>query len=383
MTYKLEERQFNGRLIHFAVDSAIRDFNGAEVDVITGMGSGDCGYDFRVGGQYLVYAHRDANNQLATGICSRTRLLSEASEDLAYFEGLAKAKSGADIFGEVRRLDGPTVDRTPVSEVKVVVEGSSRRLEAVTNEKGNYRISQLPAGSYSVKVELPEGLAIHNSEQQVTVSDRGCAQVDFWIQTDTRIAGTVLDAGGQPVSEILIELVPLARSNTYPASVTTDQKGRYELKLLQPGRYLLGVRIYGLAGSTYVAYPRTYYPGVSEEAQATVITLAEGQQLNLNEMILPPRLIERSLNGVVVDANGQPVGEAIVWLKENEYVDHDMPYRTTTDSDGRFSFKTYEGIKYHLNAYLDLAANKRKQAEMDIRISSNPATIKLVLTGPK
>jgi 5-hydroxyisourate hydrolase-like protein (transthyretin family) len=384
-SYKINEREFEGRLIHFAVDRAFRDVEGAEVEVTTGLGGGDCGYNFRVGGQYLVYAYRNANNKLATGICNRTRLLSEASEDLQYLEGLAKSKSGADIFGEVRRLNGPTtVDPTAVSAVKVVIEGSSRRVEAVTNEKGNYRISQLPAGSYTVKVELPEGLAIHNSEQQVTLSDRGCAQVSFWLQTDTRIAGVVLDTGGQPVSEILIELVLLSgRSPAYTASAKTDQKGRYELKLLQPGRYLVGVRIYGSAGSTYVAYPRTYYPGVSEEAQATIITLAEGQQLNLNEMILPPRLFERSLDGVVVDTDGQPVSGAIVWLKENEYADHDMPYRNTTDSEGRFSFKTYEGMSYHLNAYLELAENKRKQADMDIRISSNPGTIKLVLIGPK
>ena len=383
-TYKLEEREFDGRVIHFAVDRAFRDVNGAEVDVITGMGGGDCGYDFRVGGQYLVYAHRIANNQLATGICSRTRLLSEAADDLAYFDGLAKAKGGAEIFGQVGRLDRLTVDRTPVSEVKIVIEGQSRRVEAVTNAKGKYRITKLPAGSYTVKVELPEGLGIHNSEQQVTVSDRGCAQVDFWMQPDTRITGTVLDANGQPASEILIELVPLPdRRNAYPASVKTDQNGHYELKLLQPGPYLLGVRIYGLAGSTYVAYPRTYYPSVSEESRATTITLAEGQQLNLDEMILPPRLVERTLDGVVMDAAGQPVSGAIVWLKENEYQDHDMPYRNTTDSDGRFSFKTYEGFSYHLSAYLDLAENKRKQAETDIRISSNPATVRLVLTGPK
>ena len=384
-TYKIDKSELEGRLIHFAVDRTFRDVASTEVEVITGLGGGDCGYDFRVGGQYLVYAYRNADNKLATGICSRTRLLSEASEDLKYFEGLAKAKSGAEIFGEVKRLNKPpAVDPTPVADVKIVIEGSSSRLEAVTDEKGSYRISHLPAGSYTVRVELPEGLAIHNSERQVTVSDRGCAQASFWLQTDTRITGTVLDASGQPVPEILIELMPLAGgSNAYPSSAKTDEKGRYELKLLQPGRYLVGVRIYGLAGSTYVAYPRTYYPGVSEQAQATVITLAEGQQLNLSEMILSARLFEQSLNGIVVDADGHPVSGATVWLKETEYTDHDMPYRTTTDSEGRFSFKTYEGIKYHVNAYLDVDQNKRRQAEMDIRISSNPATIKLVLTDPK
>lgn len=195
----------------------------------------------------------------------------------------------------------------------------------------------------------------------------------------------MLDAQGQPAAEVLMELVPLAGEHgAYPAYVKTDNEGRYEMKLLQPGRYRLGVRIYGSAGSTYVPFPRTYYPGASEEAQATIITLAEGQRVDLAELILPPRFVERTLNGIVVDADGRPVRGATVWLKENEYSDRDMPYRKETDSEGRFSFKVYEGINYLLNAYLDIAKNERKQAEqIAVRASANPETIVLILKGPK
>src|SRR6266404_1697697 len=45
--YKINEREFEGRLVHFAVDRAFRDVEGAEVEVTTGLGGGDCGYDFR------------------------------------------------------------------------------------------------------------------------------------------------------------------------------------------------------------------------------------------------------------------------------------------------------------------------------------------------
>ena len=151
------------------------------------------------------------------------------------------------------------------------------------------------------------------------------------------------------------------------------------MKLLRPGRYLLGVRIAGSAGSTYVPFPRTYYPGVSEKARATIITLAEGQRLDLSELILPPRFVELTLNGIVVDADGHPVSGATVWLKEREYSDSDMPYRRETDAEGCFSFKVYEGINYHLSAYLDIAKDERKQAEVDVRVSSNPETVRLVL----
>ena len=44
---------------------------------------GHCGFPFSVGGSYLVYAHGgDENDFLATDICSRTRSIERAEEDL-------------------------------------------------------------------------------------------------------------------------------------------------------------------------------------------------------------------------------------------------------------------------------------------------------------
>jgi 5-hydroxyisourate hydrolase-like protein (transthyretin family) len=200
------------------------------------------------------------------------------------------------------------------------------------------------------------------------------------VESDTRITGKVYDAQGQPAADVLMELVPTERqSNASPTFVRTDKEGRYEMKLLQPARYLFGVRIYGSAGASYVPFPRTYYPGVTDAAQATVINVVEGQRLELNDLILPQRLVEKLLNGVVLDANGRPVSGATVWLKENEYGDRDMPYRKETDAEGRFSFKVYEGFQYNLNAYLDSENSERKQAEHSLRISSTMEPIRLVL----
>lgn len=386
-TSKLGEYAANGRLIRFAVERAFQGVTAKEVEVRTGLGGGDCGYGFRLGGQYLVYAYRDGEKRLATGICSRTRPVSEASDDLAYFESLAKAELGATIFGEVKRLDRAASFEErlqPLTDVKIIIEGPSKRVETVTDQKGNYRVSNLPPDTYKITVELPDSLAIHSTEREAKVFDRGCAEVGFWVETDTRITGKVLDAAGQPAADVLMELVPVAgEREVFPTYVRSDKEGRYEMKLLRPGRYWLGVRIVGSAGSTYVPFPRTYYPGVSEEARATIIALTEGQRLDLSELILPPRFVERTLSGIVIDLEGRPVSGATVWLKEKQYSDSDMPYRKETDTEGRFSFNVFEGINYHLNAYLDITENERKQAETEVRVSSNPETVRLVLKERK
>ena len=152
------------------------------------------------------------------------------------------------------------------------------------------------------------------------------------------------------------------------------------MKLVKPGRYHLGVRIAGSAGSTHVPYPQTYYPGVKDRSEATVFTVTEGQRIELEELILPARFVDRTLNGIVVDADGTPVAGAVVWLKERQYNDADMPYRRETDSEGRFSYPVFEGIKYELNAYVDSAERREKSAgPLEIVITSNPEPIKLVL----
>src|SRR5882672_73494 len=52
-----------------------------EIEIVTGMGGGDCGYRFQFGVGYVVYAYKNSEGRLETGICSRTRALTEAAAD--------------------------------------------------------------------------------------------------------------------------------------------------------------------------------------------------------------------------------------------------------------------------------------------------------------
>ena len=153
------------------------------------------------------------------------------------------------------------------------------------------------------------------------------------------------------------------------------------MKLIRPGQYRLGIRIYGSGGSTYVPYPRTYYPGVSAEAQATIIDVKDGSNIDLQDFILPLRLIESILTGIVVGPDGRPVKGATVWLKEREYPDNDMPYRAESDDEGRFSFKVYQGFNYTLNARHDRGNPEWSSAPLTIRVYENDKPVRLTLNS--
>jgi hypothetical protein len=83
-----------GRVFKFSVEQSYLGVDGAEVEILTGGGGGDCGYQFKIGSRYLVYAH-GYQNRLSTSICTRTKGFASANEDLAFLGNLSSAAPGA------------------------------------------------------------------------------------------------------------------------------------------------------------------------------------------------------------------------------------------------------------------------------------------------
>lgn len=54
-----------------------------DLSLTTGIGGGDCGFDFESGKQYLVFAFADTSGRLSTGICSGTGLLEDSQSELS------------------------------------------------------------------------------------------------------------------------------------------------------------------------------------------------------------------------------------------------------------------------------------------------------------
>lgn len=72
----------------FSVLNSWKGVTTTTVDVTTGYGSGDCGYAFQIGTQYIVYAYSSGSNELFTSMCSRTTPLALATEDRVYLNSL-------------------------------------------------------------------------------------------------------------------------------------------------------------------------------------------------------------------------------------------------------------------------------------------------------
>jgi hypothetical protein len=155
------------RRVSFLVEEHFRAAGvkkGGTLEVLTGFGGGDCGYPFVPGERYLVYAqHFPDVDHLFTGICTRTRRVSEAAADLAYLRARHQPDHAAGIEGTIHELarDPRTKDTRvvgPMRGVTVVArrQGDGKRWEARTDAEGWFRIWGLTFGKYEVRAVLPE-----------------------------------------------------------------------------------------------------------------------------------------------------------------------------------------------------------------------------------
>lgn len=163
-----------------------RNFRGQDgksiAEVVTGDGGGDCGFRFEEGKRYLVYAYpHPATGKLYTGICQRTRLLSEAAEDLEYLARKDDPAHGAGIEGSVEELSR---DKHNITEVKgmlagvpLEIVGNGGHWKAVTGADGKFRLWGLKPGRY--RITAMWGKKFVAESQTVKLDAGSCADVRF------------------------------------------------------------------------------------------------------------------------------------------------------------------------------------------------------------
>jgi hypothetical protein len=75
-----------------ATFSAVHIYRGeipGDAIIETGLGGGDCGYNFVAGESYLVFASKEESGKLSTSICSGTNLLEDSGTALRFLRGEA------------------------------------------------------------------------------------------------------------------------------------------------------------------------------------------------------------------------------------------------------------------------------------------------------
>jgi hypothetical protein len=350
------------RRVTFTVIEAFSGVRKGTLEVTTGSGGGDCGYPFREGGEYVVYANGDApGGPLSASVCSRTREVSRAADDLAYARSVVNGTAaGGRIGGEVL-LATRTLVRIPVRDEPRPLPGIGVRLESeghsarvVTGPDGKFSAEALPPGRYLVTLEMPEGLYAEVWPKAIELRDpSSCAEVRGTAFADGRVTGRALDGAGRPIPGLTIELTaPVGLDEPDAAERLrdlTDHDGRYEIVHVPAGRFVVGINTQpGRSGGA--PEPRILHPGVPSPTGATRVMLKRGERVSLGDFRIPPSLVFIPVSGVVLSPDGAPVSGARVYLKGPAETDFILSEPAITDATGRFQLAALQGRSYRLFA---------------------------------
>lgn len=323
------------RVVNIEVTEALSGVSvGQMVTVLTGFGGGDCGFAFRPGGSYVVYAYLNREKELETGICTRTAEVSRATEDLEYLRHNVNAGE----VGEIRVRTGFGDKPGPAGQhISLVRDGA--RYAAVTGADGAAVFSALPGGEYVVHADADGDLG---DDPLVRLGAKGCQEVQ--LLRSLVVSGLVTSESGEPAKGVSIE----ARSTDGKTvwDVATGRDGRYELRVNRPGEYRVGVNLSSSA-TRHSPYPRWFYPGTTEAAAAAVLHFAGQHEYRTLDLRLPSVQEPRVIEGVVLQPAGQPAPHTQMILKDTE---GNIVSMTPTDEAGRFRLEGFAGNAYRVHA---------------------------------
>jgi protocatechuate 3,4-dioxygenase beta subunit len=193
------------------------------------------------------------------------------------------------------------------------------RHRGVTDDEGNYRITNVPAGNYAVTISARAFAAVDQAGSQKTIivnKGETVENVDFTLMRGGVITGKVIDSDGRPVIEEDVFVLPAdvqSRQIYYGrANGQTDDRGVYRIFGLRPGSYRVAAGqddhdgFGGMRGSA--RYTRSFHPDAAEESNATVIELKEGGEAANVDITVERAIAKYSASGRIIDGEtGQPL----------------------------------------------------------------------------
>ena len=279
----------------------------------------------------------------------------------------AKKNTTASVSGKV------TIKHKPAPGVVVGLRQnqsapSDSTFKATTDQDGEYRIIDVPAGSYQVAPVAPvfviSDVNKSNGQSLIIAEGDNIAGIDFDLVKGGVITGKVTDADGRPVAEERVNLLAgdYPRSGPFHVSSNfqTDDRGIYRMFGLRPARYKVSVGeenigVYRRFGNGR-SLPITFYPDVTEAVKATVIEVGEGTEATNIDITVAPAARSFSVSGRVVEGEtGKPITNVMISLSKILIIDKNSSSSSgggtdvRSDTDGAFRLENLAAGKYSIS----------------------------------
>jgi len=239
----------------------------------------------------------------------------------------ANAKPTGAIRGRVTAAD----TGRPLRRAQISVSSADRgeRRTTATNSRGEYEITELAAGRYSVSVSRSGYLPLSygtrlpgEPSRPVELRDGdSMSGIDFTLPRTGMISGRVVDETGDPVAGVTIWVMRYEyfrrRRALVPAgnNARTDDTGQYRASGLVPGDYLVVAMLRdtwtvgGKEPKTF-GYAPTYAPSAASAGDARRIRLASGKEApNVDIALVAAPAV--SISGVARRSDGAPLAGSV------------------------------------------------------------------------
>ncbi len=225
---------------------------------------------------------------------------------------------GVEVSGRVVDEDG-----VPLA-ARVSLEASERsntaRYETTCGEGGLFRFESVAAGRYRLRARLATGPGSEQPEQLV-VTDRPVQGLELVLRKGTDVRGRVL---GLTEDQLALVQILATRENGGSAPAAVDAEGRYELRQLEPGDWLV----------------RAWLWDGQRQAQARVIVAPTDREI-VRDLEFEPR---PTLSGRVL-FEGEPLPETLISVR-GEGIGRER--QVLTGWDGRFRLEDLPADRYWL-----------------------------------
>lgn len=264
------------RIVTIRVSRAYRGQTEGRTTVLTGMGGGDCGFDFETGKDYLVYADSIDGGILFTSICTGTAPLEEAgpalrllrgdppsADDLldpqSYYRKYSSQWMGK-VCGRLTKPDGRPLGKAQVEMSQVRDEPLPPKTASDPNlskPDGSFCVAYISPGKYLLTAQDYDyhasfrwmgyypGVTKHSEALPIEVkAGANLSDLQFTVQKQSlyTVRFRVVTSDGSPLPWRNLGVAidspdrdPLA----YHESHGVNEDGSYTLGLIPPGRYFV------------------------------------------------------------------------------------------------------------------------------------------------
>ena len=226
---------------------------------------------------------------------------------------------------------------TPIRRAQININSRDAQFSrsVATDGEGRYELVSLPAGRYRLFVDKAGYVALEYGQARPfeagkpldITAGQVLEKIDFSLPRGSAITGRITDEFGDPITDVQVQALRYQFVNgerqlvNAGRSSQTDDLGGYRIFGLMPGDYIVRASMRPnmpqgprAADADPTGYPGTYYPGVTDVAQAQTVTAALGQEVSSIGFPLVPARLSR-ISGSVTSSDGRPLAGAMVMIR--------------------------------------------------------------------